>query len=64
MGSPAWLVYGFNVDDVHTWLYGIYLVHTPGTREMKMRLLVRIDDDVPTVRAKMVAEAQAHAAKL
>lgn len=30
---------------------------TPGDRETKIRLLVRIDDDVTTVRAKMQAEA-------
>jgi len=42
--------------------YMIWLWYTtPGDRETKIRLLVRIDDDVPTVRAKMVAEAQAQA---
>ncbi|XP_044764940.1 sodium- and chloride-dependent GABA transporter 1 [Coccinella septempunctata] len=38
--------------------YMIYIwMKTPGSRETKMRLLVRIDDDVKTLRAKMQASA-------
>nr|XP_023023760.1 sodium- and chloride-dependent GABA transporter 1 [Leptinotarsa decemlineata] len=34
--------------------YMIYIWRvTPGDRQTKMRLLVRIDDDIPTIRAKM-----------
>ncbi|XP_017772887.1 PREDICTED: sodium- and chloride-dependent GABA transporter 1 [Nicrophorus vespilloides] len=47
---PGYMIYIWNV--------------TPGDRATKIRLLVRIEDDVPTVRAKMLAEAQGQAAKL